>query len=78
MRQHKEQIKNYIYDTYYIAYASEMYQKIYETKNTHEQAEYIAEFIEKDLESFLKGGNFCKYIKKVYKNGKEILIKNEI
>ena len=51
IREHQEEIKDYIYDNYYLPWASDMYINIFEDQD----AEYIAQFIEKDMDSFLKG-----------------------
>lgn len=51
IRDHKEEIKDYIYDNYYLPWASDMYINMFEKQD----AEYIAQFIEKDMDAFLRG-----------------------
>ena len=51
IRDHKVEIKDYIYDNYYLPWASNMYINIFEKQD----AGYIAHFIEKDMGAFLKG-----------------------
>ena len=51
IRDYKEEIKDYIYDNYYLPWASDMYINMFEKQD----AEYIAHFIEKDMDAFLRG-----------------------
>lgn len=51
IRYHKVEIKDYIYDNYYLPWASDMYINMFEKQD----AEYIAQFIENDMDAFLRG-----------------------
>ena len=51
IRDHKVEIKDYIYDNYYLPWASNMYINMFEKQD----AGYIAHFIEKDMDAFLRG-----------------------
>ena len=50
IRDHKVEIKDYIYDNYYLPWASNMYINMFEKQD----AGYIAHFIEKDMGVFLR------------------------
>lgn len=50
IRDHKVEIKDYIYDNYYLPWASNMYINMFEKQD----AGYIAHFIEKDMNAFLR------------------------
>ena len=52
IRDHKVEIKDYIYDNYYLPWASNMYINMFEKQD----AGYIAHFIEKDMGVFLRRG----------------------
>ena len=52
IRDHKVEIKDYIYDNYYLPWASNMYINMFEKQD----AGYIAHFIEKDKGVFLRRG----------------------
>lgn len=51
IKDNKKDIINYIYDNYYLPWASDMRINIFD----NEDAEYIAQFIEKDMDNFLRG-----------------------
>ena len=48
---HRKEIIDYIYDNYYLPWASDMRVNIFDNKD----ADYIAQFIENDMDTFLRG-----------------------
>ena len=51
---HKTAVKNYIYKTYYLPWASQFYKGIYENENPHDQAEWLYKLISEDLDNILQ------------------------